>query len=96
MCSHFQNNTPGAQYTWTISNQVTTATLKTFKSDGTTVEEQWDAVSNPDKSGTLNIKVLNSSHVLAYGYQIVWNSLGHGTFKSIDPDNNTVLSNEIF
>lgn len=91
-----ENNTPGAQYTWTVSNQVTTATLKTFKSDGTTVEEQWDAVSNPDKSGTLNIKVLNSSDALAFGYQIAWDSTGHGTFKSYDPDNGTELTNETF
>lgn len=91
-----ENNTKGAEYTWTISNQVNTATLKTYKSDGTTVEGQWDAVSNPDKSGTLNIKVLNSNDVLAYGYQITWDSTGHGTFKSIDPDNGAILSNETF
>jgi hypothetical protein len=68
----------GWKDSWSIANNVTSATITTYSEDGVTITSKWVATSNLDKSGTLKIYGENN----ALQWDMTWDKNGNGTYTT--------------
>lgn len=83
--------------TWSVSNNIKSSTFNIYKSDGTTIDTQYQSVSNPDKSGTLKIYSYNdNTSQLVLQWYYVWDAAGNGSYTNYDSDGTTINFNGTF
>ena len=83
--------------TWTKSGTTINSVFNFYSSDGATLQNQYKATSNADKSGTLEYYTQpGGSGSLVLQSKFVWDKTGSGSYINYDSDGTTITSSGTF